>query len=464
MATIKPIKVNELSEDLRIDPEFYQPKFMNNDKIISGITSDKLGAIADIIYGTTPQDGRFEESGISFIRSQNFSDYIVSNDFVFCSEKFHLEHSGSKCCNGDLLFAAIGATIGSFAIIPPWIKEANTNQNIARVRINNSKYKAEYVWAFFLSRYGQLQLERYPTGNAQPYLNTFQFNRFTIPFISNQEQFVTMLKGILKQVEYANKLYPEAEKELLDRLEFKKINIGHVLDYSTETKNILESERLDPEFYQPKFEYLLKQLKKAGAKKLSEFCPQPKRGVSPLYHPDGDVAIVNSQHLSDNGIIDIDNLNKTNEEFYSHLKNANARLKKLDVLVYATGAYIGRTNCWLEDKKAIAGIDCIIIQPNRNICNPIYLALFLNSKAGLLQANQQASGSAQRHLYPYDMTNYEVFIPHNKDGKPDLAWQDKLANKVMQANQAKREAKQKLQEAKKLVEKEIKKMLKKKGR
>lgn len=459
MATIQPIRVNELSEDLRIDPEFYQPKFMNNDKIMSGITNDKLGTIADIVYGTTPQDGRFEESGIPFIRSQNFSDYIVSNDFVFCSEKFHLEHSNSKCCNGDLLFAAIGATIGSFAIIPPWIKEANTNQNIARVRINNSKYKPEYVWAFFLSGYGQLQLERYPTGNAQPYLNTFQFNRFTVPFISNQEQFVTMLKGILRQVEYANKLYPEAEKELLDRLKFKEINICHVLNYSASSKDILEDERLDPEFYQPKFEHLLKQLRKAGAKKLSEFCPLPNRGVQPLYVDKGEIVVINSKHLGPTEI-DIENSERTSESFYEEENTTKARLQQYDVLMYSTGAYVGRTNVYLEELRGVASNHVTIIRPDRKACNPAYLALFLNSPAGLMQTDQRASGSAQREIYSQDIVEYQVFIPQNKDGKPDLAWQNKLAEKVVQANQAKKEVKQKLQEVKELVERETEKMIK----
>jgi restriction endonuclease S subunit len=127
--------------------------------------------------------------------------------------------------------------------------------------------------------------------------------------------------------------------------------------------------------------------------------------------------------------------------------------------VYATGAYIGRTNCWLENMKAIAGIDCLIIQPDEKVCNPVYLALFLNSQAGLMQANRRASGSAQRHLYPNDLAKYKVFIPRNKNGKPDLAWQKKLTDKVVAANEAKKSAKQKIEEAKRLVEVEIEKMI-----
>ena len=193
MAAIALTKISELTEDIRLDPEFYQPKYLESDKVMSKIGGKRLGEIADIVYGTTPEGGIFEESGIPFLRSQDFSNHIVASDYVFCSRNFHLEHLNSKCVAADILFAAIGATIGDFAIVPPWIKEANTNQNIARVRIKDSKFVPEYIWAFFLTQYGQFQLQRYPTGNAQPYLNTFQFKRFNIPYLEGQEKFLSLI-------------------------------------------------------------------------------------------------------------------------------------------------------------------------------------------------------------------------------------------------------------------------------
>jgi hypothetical protein len=54
---------------------------------------------------------------------------------------------------------------------------------------------------------------------------------------------------------------------------------------------------------------------------------------------------------------------------------------------------------------------------------------------------------------------FEIFIPQNQVGKADLKWQEKLANKVIQAYEAKKEARQKLQKAKELVETKIKELL-----
>jgi len=124
----------------------------------------------------------------------------------------------------------------------------------------------------------------------------------------------------------------------------------------------------------------------------------------------------------------------------------------------STGAYVGRTNAYLEDAEAIGSNHISIIRPDTKICNPVYLALFLNSPAGLMQTDKRASGSAQREIYPQDIVKYDVFIPE-KNNKPDLEWQEKLAVKIIQAYEAKNQAKQKLQEAKELVEGEIGKLI-----
>ncbi|MEO8637760.1 MAG: restriction endonuclease subunit S [Candidatus Taylorbacteria bacterium] len=430
---------------------------MENDEIISRIGANSLGEISEVIYGTTPEGGVFEDEGVPFIRSQNFYDHIISSDYVFCTNKFHIEHENSKCLPRDLLFAAIGATIGDFAIVPTWINEANTNQNIARVRINSQKYRAEYVWAFFLSQYGQLQLHRYPTGNAQPYLNTYQFNRLKIPFIKNQEKFTQLVQDIFKLIESSDRLYPEAEQELLKRMEWDKVTTNHRLSYSATSKDILTDERLDPEFYQPKFENLEKHLKKVGSLAIEKVCNFVNHGIQPPYFENGTVSVVTQKEMTPT-FLELESIKDfTSADFYN--ENPDFKLKKHDVLLYSVGAYIGRCNILLDEIKAMAGSYVTILRANGDFIVPEYLALFLNSTAGVLQSRQQMRGTAQHYLYPRDIKKIKVFIPRDKNGKPDLAWQKKLAAKVIQANEAKKFAQQKLQEAKELVEQEIEKLM-----
>jgi len=130
-------------------------------------------------------------------------------------------------------------------------------------------------------------------------------------------------------------------------------------------------------------------------------------------------------------------------------------LKQYDVLVYSTGAYVGRTNVYLENKEALASNHVAIIRPNASICNPVYLSLFLNSRIGIMQSEQFASGSAQRELYPNDLMQFLIYIPTSKNGSIDLKWQKKLAHKVIRASNAKFEAQAMLDKAKKIVEASI---------
>lgn len=457
MAIIAPTKVSKLTEDIRFDPEFYQPKYLENDQGLSKIGVKHLGEIADIVYGITPEGGIFEESGVPFLRSQNFSDHVVASDYVFCSRNFHLEHLNSKCVAADILFAAIGATIGDFAIVPPWIKEANTNQNIARIRITDRKFSAEYIWAFFLTEYGQFQLRRYSTGNAQPYLNTFQFNRFKIPYLKNQERFIEIVREIFEAIDRANKLYPEAEQELLERMEWDKVRAEHILNYTATSKDIMGDKRLDPEFYQPKFENLEKHLRKIGAEKIDKVCNFVNHGIQPPYFEDGKIAVITQKEMTPT-FLELESVKDfTNETFYSG--NPDFQLKKRDVLLYSVGAYIGRCNILLGEIRAMAGSFITILRTDETALIPEYLSLFLNSQAGILQSKQRMRGTAQHYLYPRDIKEILVFTPHDKSGKPDLAWQKKLAGKVVAANEAKKSAKQKIEEAKQLVEEEIQQRL-----
>lgn len=87
---------------------------------------------------------------------------------------------------------------------------------------------------------------------------------------------------------------------------------------------------------------------------------------------------------------------------------------------------------------------------------PEYATLFLNSPAGLAQSEMfQTGSSGQLHLYPQHIQEFLAYLPRNKNGSIDLAWQQKLADKVVAGSRAKQEAQAKLNEAKQLVEKAI---------
>ena len=211
---------------------------------------------------------------------------------------------------------------------------------------------------------------------------------------------------------------------------------------------------MDAEHYQPMYKRLCKQLQTLGAKYIDDFCEIPFRGVQPVYSDDGQILVINSKHLGPTEI-DISQTERTTKEFYGRPDVSTAHLIKNDVLMYSTGAYVGRTNAWLDNTPAMASNHVTIIRPDHRICHPLYLSLFLNSPAGISQSEQFSTGSAQRELYPQNVRHILVYLPQTKKGKIDLAWEERLAEKVLASANAKVKARAKLEEAKNLIEKAI---------
>jgi len=216
------VNVSELEGELRIDAEYYEPFYLRNEEKIKKKRWEFLGKLLTEKpqYGTTPTGGVFENAGIPFIRSQDFKEGFIEIN-QFCSVDFHKKNKKSKVLLKDILLAVVGATIGEVGIYM-FKQEANINQNIARLRFD--KINPFYVFSFMKTEYFSNQLYRFNTGNAQPYLNTFQVISFKIPIPSDTfQKFIEKL--VLKAYEEkqkAEQLYKQAEEILLEELGLKK--------------------------------------------------------------------------------------------------------------------------------------------------------------------------------------------------------------------------------------------------
>jgi hypothetical protein len=119
MAAKSIVKVSELEGARRLDAEYYQPLFQKWAKEIERIGYFQIHQIGKVAYGSTPAGGVFEETGVPFIRSQNFTFLSVDvPSLVFCSPSFHKLNMKSAAKSGDILLATVGATIGEIAIVP----------------------------------------------------------------------------------------------------------------------------------------------------------------------------------------------------------------------------------------------------------------------------------------------------------------------------------------------------------
>lgn len=453
MAVCYTTYASKLDNDKVIDSQFYDPlkiKYLNKLKNISTgsiqdefkeitvLSSDKENvSFPAILYDLPDSLGNLFNDGQ---RINSFSD-------IGSTKKMSI--------GGDFAISRLRHYLKEFGVLPVNDHEylLSTEYIVLRRKENATP---ELLLPYFLLDEIQYILEKSQRGSNHPRLANKDILNLPLPklLIQQSDQIRILIKAAIEKYDLSKKLYPEAEQELLQRMRLDKVDTNHVLDYSITSKDVFDNERFDPEFYQPKFNNLIKHLKKDRSVKLGNFCPMLNRGIQPSYDEYGEILVINSRHLGTTEI-DIQNAEKTTTSFYNEENTEKARLRQFDVLMYSTGAYIGRTNTYLENQKGIASNHVTIIRPDKSVCNPIYLSLFLNSAAGLMQTDQRATGSTQREIYPQNIMKFEIFIPQNPNGKPDLKWQAKLADKLIQAYEAKKEAKQKLQKAKELVEEPV---------
>jgi restriction endonuclease S subunit len=448
MAVFNVIKLSELEGAKRLDAEYYKPVF-NSLKTLYKFNIRKLNAVSDIAYGTTPPGGIFEETGIPFIRSQNFSMGMVNKaEIVFCSTKFHEQNKKSAVRPGDILFAAVGGTIGQIAIVQDSIDEGNINQNIARVRILDSSINPYYAGLFFLSKYGQLQIFRFVTGNAQAYLNSFQIGSFKIPVLSKQiqDRLGSCFKKIENFVENSCSLYSQAESLLLEELGLKDFKPKYEKTYTAKLSDAFSAHRIDAEYFQPAYEEVIEKLRENNIelKPLRKFILSIQKGIEPgseNYRDEGK-PFIRVSNLSKYGFTDRDQ-KYLSEELYQQLRETYEP-KQGDFLL-TKDATPGIAYVVKEQIEGIISSGILRLQINDSEINKEYLALCINSIVGRMQIERDCGGSVILHWKPEQVKRLQIpILP--------FPTQQEIASLVQQSHEARKEAKELLEVAKKAVE------------
>jgi restriction endonuclease S subunit len=456
MAEISIVPFEKIECVARWDAEYYQPKNQALERDLLSASPIPISSFAYVTDGIHASPEWVDNGGITYLSAKCVKDNVfdLTNAGQISKAQNATNHRTQARLN-DVLVTTVG-TIGNAAVVTDEFLPANMDRHLGIIRLNDKSGIDPYYLATFLNCiFGRFQTERESTGNVQLNLFIDKIKKLLVPVSRHFNEIGALTRTAYKKIHDAQRLYPEAEAELLARMGWDKLlKKSSELFYTTEFIEAQKQRRFDAEYFQPKYKRLRLHLHKVGAMQLSDFCSIPNRGVQPVYVENGEILVINSRHLGPTNI-DIADTERTSLEFYSLQDTAKAILKQYDVLVYSTGAYVGRTNVYLDKKEGIASNHVTIIRPQESVCNPVYLALFLNSRLGIMQSEQFASGSAQRELYPNDLMQFLIYLPKNEKGAIDLVWQKELADKVIQASKAKVEAQAILESAKKAVEDSI---------
>ena len=159
MAQISIVRKSQLEGAMRLDAEYYMPKYTKAvDAVRRYPTTREVGEIAKVLRGKNPK--AYTEKGVPVIRAIDLRDLTKTEDFLYANpaeELFLLKP-------GDVLISSIGeGSIGKVQVF----QDATQSATVSEVSvIRSSSYNPYALAAFLRSKYGYLQLERRITGST----------------------------------------------------------------------------------------------------------------------------------------------------------------------------------------------------------------------------------------------------------------------------------------------------------
>lgn len=427
--TIQSFKSLKSIIDYRIEAEYFDKRFLNIDSTLYRKPNVSFFDVADYENGRAFSSDQFSEipidGGIRVCKIGDVTQRRVNENWVWVSPTEFEKQKGKYLIDDDILMTLTGdpPDVGKVNLFRDNSIKSTWNQRVARIFLKDTQnhfINAKVLYITLANRYCREQLERYAKGIRQRNLGTECIDKLKLPVLSRDFQMIldSLVSNSFSRIENSREIYKKAESIL-----FECVGINHreLSDYNINIKRFKESynstQRLDAEFYLPKYDDLEYLIKQQRFTLLKDIRSDNFRGLQPIYFEDGDLDVINSKHILEM-FLDYENFEKTKSEYWN--LQTKARVFKGDILTYTTGANIGRTQVYLKDEKAIASNHVNIIRLKSG--NPIYIAFVLNSKLGRLQTEKRSAGSAQAELYPKDLDDFLIPLiePNKQDAISEL--------------------------------------------
>ena len=398
------------SSFVRMDAEFFRPEHVAAYKNLDEIKGRYLlGQLCKkVTQGSNPS---FSKSGLPCVNGKNiYFGTMQEGEPNYVSEQEFGRLSNYRLHQNDIVITLKHATkIGRAWIVendnPPMI----FSRNVGLIRLaKDSSVKPAVLLMYLWTKSGQLCLDRCATGgtSGQITLPISELKRIPVPPFP--ESFQIEIDDVFQRSKQAAIASEESyynaqhllESELgLDKLKFKK-PVGYTARFS----DLEQSRRSDSEFFNPELRYFWQNLSTMfELTAISKFAAVLKFS-NPTYGIDG-IPIVTQKHLrtiSPEGYGD--ELRTT--DLWQRI-NPSAILQNNDLLFYSVGAYLGKTNVWLNSDAAVPASFITLLRCH-NESDAGFLHMLLNSRYGILQSKCFQSGTSQQYIYPKDIRKFLI--------------------------------------------------------
>nr|WP_317198674.1 restriction endonuclease subunit S [uncultured Psychrobacter sp.] len=202
------VKFSDISNE-RIDPFFNNPSYIKFSEDLKN--HSKLSElIISITKGETPlwRGDNYVKEGIPLLQVNNLSNKGIDSNFKLIPTEVHSRMHRSKLFGGEVLYSMAG-TIG-IAVLNNLQTEANINQAIAKIVVDEEAVNKLYLIEYLNSTLGKIQAKRYLTVSSQPNINFGQIKDIRVILPSKEKQ-VRIIEHILSIRKTAQQLEQEAD-------------------------------------------------------------------------------------------------------------------------------------------------------------------------------------------------------------------------------------------------------------
>ncbi len=450
------LSLSDVKDDndlLRLDSEYFKKEYIDKLTRLKKKSFKRIEDFAFVTDGIHESIDFDEESNINLISAKSPKENIFDlskNDFI--SFEQHKNNPRTELKIGDVIISTVG-TIGNCAVVDETIIPANSDRHVGIVRIK--KYFKPYLLStFLLSKYGKFQTIRESTGNVQLNLFIYKIKSLKVPSLSDKFQDIIQNTVLFAHqlLNNSKNIYQEAEDLLLSEL---GLNDWQPTDENIAVKSFSASfgtsDRLDAEYYQPKYDDLESKIKSysGGFTVVRNILNSDiKNGTTPddvikEYIKDKP-KFVRTEAFSQLFEINEESLYSIENDIFEKYKSIS--VKKNDVIVSMTGT-IGSVAVYSINSPAIINQNVVKLTCNEEIINPYVLALYIKAIGKNLLVRQQ-TGNVQPYVNIPNFSN--LIVPLF-----DKNAQNKILSLIQNSSSLQVKSKQLLEIAKTGVEKAI---------
>jgi type I restriction enzyme M protein len=432
----------------RFDAEFFQKGYLSIAKALNRSETQPLSQLVnkiDVGY-VGSMVSEYDDSGILLLQTRNINEFFVNTEECQrITRKFHQKLNKSQIKKDDVLIARSGS-FGKASIYLG--SEIINSADIIIVESNKNKLNPFYLVGFLNSKFGTSQLFRFASGAVQGHVNLTILENLIIPNLKSnfQNLIESLIKCSYKILKNSKELYQQAEDLLLSELNLKDWQpTTETIAIKSFKESFLFSGRFDAEYYQPKYEDLLRKLDNCKIELLKDIV-SIKKSIEPgsdAYQQDG-LPFIRVSNLSKFGIT-------STEIHISHdlIENIESLKPKKDTILLSKDGSIGIAYKVDNNLEAITSGAILHLKIKKQISIlPDYLTLVLNSIIVRLQAERDSGGSIIQHWRVSEIEN--IVIP-----VIDITIQENISQKIQMSFTTKKQSKQLLEIAKIGVERAI---------